>query len=57
MGTIDPWSPRGIKGRGSATMGPSADGERSRISPEVIWSWGVNDTADGIPKMERREVS
>ena len=57
LASLDPWSPRGIKVRGSATIESGPDGERFRISPEVIWSWGVNETADGIPKMERREVS
>jgi hypothetical protein len=31
-------------------------GECFRISPEVIISWGVNDTTPGIPSMERRVV-
>lgn len=30
---------------------------RFRISPEVIWSWNINDPAEGIPTMERRDVS
>lgn len=29
---------------------------RFRITPEVIISWGINDTTPGIPKMERRVV-
>lgn len=53
---VDPWSPRGIKVRGSARIESGPDGERFRISPEVIWSWNINDVADGIPEITRREV-
>ncbi|MCX6511361.1 MAG: PPOX class F420-dependent oxidoreductase [Actinobacteria bacterium] len=56
LATIDPWSPRGIKIIGSASI-ESADGApRFRIRPKVIISWAINDTTPGIPKMERREV-
>ena len=56
LASVDPWSPRGIKVLGAATVeeGPPA---RFRIAPEVIISWGINDTTPGIPKMERRAVS
>ncbi len=30
--------------------------ERFRIAPEVIWSWGIDRPAHGIPEMERRRV-
>lgn len=53
---VDPWSPRGIKVRGSARIESGPDGERFRISPEVIWSWNINDVTDGIPEITRREV-
>ena len=53
---VNPWSPRGIKVRGSARIESGPDGERFRISPEVIWSWNINDVADGIPEITRREV-
>jgi len=56
LATIDPWSPRGVKIIGTATAEPAGGGERFRIVPEVIISWGINDTTPGIPKMERREV-
>jgi pyridoxamine 5'-phosphate oxidase family protein len=56
LASTDPWAPRGIKVRGSVTIEADAAGERFRISPEVIWSWGINDTTPGIPAMERREV-
>jgi pyridoxamine 5'-phosphate oxidase family protein len=53
---VDPWSPRGIKVRGSARIESGPDGERFRISPEVIWSWNINDVTDGTPAIRRREV-
>lgn len=53
---VNPWSPRGIKVRGSARIESGPDGERFRISPEVIWSWNINDVTDGIPEITRREV-
>ncbi len=56
LATIDPWSPRGVKIIGTATAESAGGGERFRIVPEVIISWGINDTTPGIPKMERREV-
>ena len=34
----------------------SDDGERFKISPEVIISWGINDPKPGIPAMERRAI-
>ena len=56
LATVDPWSPRGIKIIGTATAESAGGGERFRIVPEVIISWGINDTTPGIPKMERRRV-
>ncbi len=52
----DPWSPRGIKVRGSVAVEAHEGGERFRITPEVIWSWGVEEPAAGIPQMTRRTV-
>ena len=55
LAATDPWSPRGIKVIGTATI----EGEplaRFRIAPAVIISWGVNDTRPGIPTMERRTI-
>ena len=61
LAALDPWTPRGIKVRGRVSIeGDGEDGgggQRFRISPEVIWSWGVNDPGEGIPQMERREVT
>ena len=56
LASTDPWSPRGVKIIGSCTVESHGQGERFRIHPEVIISWGVNDTTPGIPTMERREV-
>lgn len=30
---------------------------RFRISPAVIWNWGINEPAPGIPAIERRNVA
>ena len=56
LASVDPWAPRGIKVRGSARIEEDASGQRFRITPEVIWSWGINEATEGIPTMERREV-
>lgn len=57
LASTDPWAPRGIKVRGAAAIEADGEGQRFRITPEVIWSWGVNEQTDGIPAMERREVA
>lgn len=57
LAALEPWSPRGIKIRGRARIDEEPDGERFRITPEVIWSWGVNEPRAGIPEMERRRVT
>ena len=60
LAALDPWTPRGIKVRGRVRIeGPGegeGGGQRFRISPEVIWSWGVNEPVAGIPAMQRRTV-
>lgn len=56
LATIDPWSPRGVKVIGTATIEDVDGSPRFRIHPRVIISWAINDTTPGIPKMERREV-
>ncbi|MFZ4584740.1 MAG: PPOX class F420-dependent oxidoreductase [Acidimicrobiia bacterium] len=56
LATVDPWSPRGIKVIGAASIEAHDGAPQFRIRPEVIISWGVNDTTPGIPKMERRTV-
>lgn len=60
LATVDPWRPRGVKLRGAATA-DTDDGGRHviRITPAVIWSWGINPDAAkhfaGI--IERRRVA
>ena len=54
LASVDPWSPRGIKVIGTATIEEVDGAPRFRISPKTIISWGVNDTTLGIPTMERR---
>jgi len=56
LASTDPWSPRGIKVRGSVLIEQHQGGPRFRIRPEVIWSWGVVTPTVGIPQMTRRVV-
>jgi pyridoxamine 5'-phosphate oxidase family protein len=56
--SIDPWSPRGIKVRGSASIENHEGRLRIRIEPDVIWSWNINDDAEKrFASIERRSVS
>ena len=54
---MNPWTPLGLKIMATASVEETSDGPRFRIRPEVIISWGINDTTPGIPKMERRVVA
>ncbi len=56
LASTNPWSPRGIKVIGTARIEEHEGSPRFRISPQVLISWGINDTTPGIPKMERRVV-
>ena len=56
LASVDPWSPRGIKIIGAASIEEVDGAPRFRITPRVIISWALNDTTPGIPKMERRVV-
>lgn len=56
LAALEPWSPRGIKVRGSVAIEEHGGLERFRIVPELIFSWGINDTTPGIPTTERRDV-
>lgn len=56
LASVDPWSPRGVKIIGAASIETADGAPRFRIKPKVIISWAINDTTPGIPKMERREV-
>ena len=57
LAAVQPWTPRGIKVRGHVQIEGEATGQRFRITPEVIWSWGVNDPGPGIPSIERRDIA
>lgn len=47
LATVDPWQPRGVKVRGTAVAEQDAAGRHViRITPAVVWSWGVNADAD-----------
>lgn len=55
--SLDPWQPRGVKVRGSATIEEHRSGLKIRIVPQVIWSWGPASGADhGFRGVQRREV-
>jgi pyridoxamine 5'-phosphate oxidase family protein len=58
LASVEPWRPRGVKVRGAAALEEGPGGLRIRITPEVVWSWGIN--ADGESRfrgVERREVA
>jgi pyridoxamine 5'-phosphate oxidase family protein len=46
LASADPWAPRGVKVRGTATLEEVAGGLRIRIVPEVVWSWHLNQDAE-----------
>jgi pyridoxamine 5'-phosphate oxidase family protein len=56
--SVDPWTPRGVKVRGSAELWQRDDGAWSiRITPKTIWSWGINEgTIPRFANVERRTV-
>lgn len=57
LASIDPWRPRGIKVRGSAVIEEVGGGLQIRITPETIWSWGLNQGADThFGPIEKRQV-
>lgn len=56
LASTEPWTPRGIKIRGQALIEDGIGGQCFRITPAVIWSWGINEPVRGIPTMERRSV-
>jgi pyridoxamine 5'-phosphate oxidase family protein len=60
VATVDPWAPRGVKLRGTASADTDPDGRHViRIRPETVWSWNINPDAvkhfGGI--IERRDVT
>ncbi len=56
LASTDPWSPRGIKIIGAASIEQVDGSPRFRICPAVIVSWALNETTPGLPRMERRDV-
>jgi pyridoxamine 5'-phosphate oxidase family protein len=57
LASVDPFSPRGVKVRGAATIEDDEGRPRIRIVPEVIWSWGINPDAEKrFASIERRSV-
>jgi pyridoxamine 5'-phosphate oxidase family protein len=56
LASVEPWSPRGVKVIGSASIEDVAGAPRFRITPQVIISWGINDTTPGVSAMERRTI-
>ena len=60
LASVDPWTPRGVKVRGAAEILTDADGQASiRISPETVWSWGINEGVEThfAGRIEKRSVS
>ena len=57
LASVNPWSPRGVKVRGAAAIEGEAGGLCIRITPEVVWSWGINVGAESRFKgVERRDL-
>ena len=58
LASTDPWLPRGIKVRGPAAVEDYSGKPRIRITPETVWSWGLNprDTPKRFASIERRQV-
>ncbi len=56
--TVDPWAPRGVKIRGHAAIEQVEDRMRIVITPETIWSWGINAGAGThfAGRIEKRQV-
>ena len=58
LASTDPWSPRGIKVRGAAAVEDHGGSLRIRITPEVVWSWGINANAEKhFASIERRTIT
>jgi pyridoxamine 5'-phosphate oxidase family protein len=57
LASTEPWRPRGVKVRGSASTEGDGPGAVIRIRPETIWSWGINDgAATHFGPIEKRAV-
>ena len=57
LASTNPWTPRGVKVRGNATIEEGSGGLRIRIVATTIWSWGINPEPGGhFRGIERRTV-
>jgi len=57
LASVTPWTPRGVKVRGRATVEDHDGALRIRIEAEVVWSWGINLNAEKrFASIERRAV-
>jgi pyridoxamine 5'-phosphate oxidase family protein len=57
LASTDPFTPRGIKVRGQATLEEAGGSLRIRIRPATIWSWGINDGAPTrFAGVEKRDI-
>lgn len=57
LASIDPFTPRGIKVRGPATLEDAGGSLRIRIRPTTIWSWGINkDAPTHFAGVEKRQI-
>ena len=56
--TVDPWAPRGVKVRGDAVVEDRDGRLQVRITPETVWSWGINEGAPThfAGRIEKRRV-
>jgi pyridoxamine 5'-phosphate oxidase family protein len=45
LASVDPWAPRGVKVRGRAVLEQDGEGWRIRVTPDTVWSWGINKGA------------
>lgn len=58
LASVDPWQPRGVKVRGTATIETDDGRHRIRIHPTVVWSWGINSgAAKRFASIEKRTVA
>ena len=57
LASTEPWAPRGVKVRGSAALEEHDGRLQIRITPEVVWSWGLDpDDVGRGPAVRRRTV-
>lgn len=56
LAAVDPWTPRGVKVHGTATITEDAEGRSHiEITPTRVWSWGLEAPAfDADGPVQRR---